>query len=68
MCNLFRRVTATSNDEVSRTTSMGERGLGLMDHGDYHSAPSGYSPNTAYPESQYGSRFDEDADWNEENQ
>lgn len=35
-----------------------------MDDGDYHSGPNGYSPNTAYPNSQYGSNFDEDADWN----
>jgi hypothetical protein len=40
--------------------------LGGMDEGDYHSGPHGYSPNTAYPETQYGSNFDEDADWNEE--
>jgi hypothetical protein len=36
-----------------------------MDQGDYHSGPHGYSPNTAYTETQYGSNFDEDADWNE---
>ena len=37
-----------------------------MDEGDYHSGPHGYSPNTAYPETQYGSGFDEDAEWNED--
>jgi hypothetical protein len=37
-----------------------------MDEGDFHSGPNGYSPNTAYPETQYGSGFDEDAQWNEE--
>jgi hypothetical protein len=37
-----------------------------MDEGDYHSGPHGYSPNTAYPETQYGSNFDEDAEWNED--
>ena len=36
-----------------------------MDQGDYHSGPLGYSPNTAYPETQYGSNFDEEAEWNE---
>ena len=36
-----------------------------MDQGDYHSGPEGYSPNTAYRETQYGSMFDEEADWNE---
>ena len=37
-----------------------------MDQGDYHSGPEGYSANTAYPETQYGSMWDEDAEWNEE--
>ena len=37
----------------------------MMNEGDYHSGPEGYSPNTAYPETQYGSWFDDDADWNE---
>lgn len=36
-----------------------------MDEGDFHSGPEGYSANTAYPETQYGSNFDEDAAWNE---
>ena len=38
----------------------------VMDEGDYHSGPHGYSPNTPYQETQYGSRFDEEADWNHE--
>lgn len=38
----------------------------VMNEGDIHSGPHGYSPNTAYTETQYGSRFDEDAAWNEE--
>lgn len=29
-----------------------------MNEGDYHSGPEGYSPNTAYPDTQYGSGFD----------
>ncbi len=35
-----------------------------MDQGDYHSGPLGYSPNTAYPETQYGRMFktDDEAD------
>ena len=37
-----------------------------MDDGDMHSGPYGYSANTAYSETQYGSMFDEEADWNEE--
>ena len=30
-----------------------------MNQGDYHSGPAGYSPNTPYPDTQYGSGFDE---------
>lgn len=37
-----------------------------MDEGDIHSGPYGYSPNTPYQETQYGSRFDEEAEWNEQ--
>ena len=37
----------------------------LMNEGDFHSGPYGYSPNTAYPETQYGSGFDEEAEWNQ---
>lgn len=36
-----------------------------MSEGDFHSGPDGYSPNTAYPETQYGSGFDEEAEWNQ---
>jgi len=36
-----------------------------MNEGDYHSGPAGYSPGTAYPETQYGSGFDEEAEWNQ---
>ena len=39
-----------------------------MNEGDIHSGPNGYSPNTAYTETQYGSRFDEEAEWNEDEQ
>ncbi len=39
-------------------------GEALMNEGDVHSGPHGYSPNTAYPETQYGSDFDEEAEWN----
>lgn len=39
-----------------------------MNEGDIHSGPYGYSPNTPYPQTQYGSLFNEDAEWaHEEN-
>lgn len=34
-----------------------------MNQGDYHSGPEGYSANLGYPDTQYGSMFNEDADW-----
>ena len=37
-----------------------------MNEGDLHSGPFGYSPGTAYPETQYGSGFNPDAEWNHE--
>ena len=39
-------------------------GMTVMNEGDVQSGPAGYSPNTAYPETQYGSDFDEEAEWN----
>ena len=69
-------VRGTSNEEARRVAalmakkqqelSQGFAPVEKMDQGDYHSGPEGYSPNTAYPETQYGSMFDEDAEWNEE--
>jgi hypothetical protein len=66
----------TSNEEVRRLAAIEAKKqqelrqspgrVEEMDQGDYHSGPEGYSPNTAYPETQYGSMFDEDAEWNEE--
>jgi hypothetical protein len=41
-----------------------ECGFDGMNEGDYHSGPYGYSPGTAYPNTQYGSGFDEDEEWN----
>lgn len=33
----------------------------LMNEGDYHSGPEGYEPNTAYPDTFYGSGgYDDD--------
>jgi hypothetical protein len=33
-----------------------EKGKHQMNEGDFHSGPEGYSPNTAYPDTFYGSR------------
>jgi hypothetical protein len=36
-----------------------------INEGNIHSGNAGYSPNTPYVETQYGSGFDEEADWAE---
>ena len=69
-------IFGTSNEEARRLIALeakkrqelrqSQAPVEKMDQGDYHSGPEGYSPNTAYPETQYGSGFDEDAEWNEE--
>ena len=33
-----------------------------MNEGDFHSGPEGYTPNTAYPETHYGSAGQNDRD------
>lgn len=43
-------------------------GMSAEEEGNVHSGPYGYSPNTAYPETQYGSMFNPDAEWNHEEQ
>jgi hypothetical protein len=42
--------------------------MSAEEEGNVHSGPHGYSPNTAYPETQYGSDFNPDAEWNHEEQ
>lgn len=49
-------------------TGVQDPGMSAEEEGNVHSGPYGYSPNTAYPETQYGSMFDPDAEWNHEEQ
>jgi len=37
-----------------------------MNNGDYYNGPHGYSPMTGYPETQYGSGFEDEAEWHQE--
>lgn len=62
MCFPFSRTSSKANDRVSPVALQST----VMEEGDVHSGPHGYSPNTPYQETQYGSRFDEEAEWNEE--
>ena len=66
MCGFLKRLfgiaAATSAQTAQRPVDS------KMDEGDIHSGTHGYSPNTAYTETQYGSGFDEEAEWNEDEQ
>jgi hypothetical protein len=56
--------TPTSQTRQARA----QQGMSAEEEGNVHSGPYGYSPNTAYPETQYGSLFNPDAEWNHEEQ
>lgn len=55
----------TSRDSASNNKGI-TQDIDGMNEGDYYNGPHGYSPMTGYPETQYGSGFDEDAEWHEE--
>ena len=67
MCSFLKRLFGSS---AATPTQTSQRPVvdSKMNEGDIHSGPHGYSSNTAYTETQYGSMFDEDAGWNEEDQ
>ena len=48
------------------TTQPASDDIDGMNNGDYYNGPHGYSPMTGYPETQYGSGFNPDAEWNHE--
>lgn len=64
----FLRALFTPNQQTAfRSVTQGDPDdLDGMNEGYYHDGPNGYSAMTAYPQTQYGSGFDEDADWHEE--
>ena len=62
----FSFISAIFSPNPITPSSAKNRNSTGMDEGDYHSGPEGYSPNTAYPETQYGSMFDEESEWNED--
>jgi hypothetical protein len=47
---------------LSGVTPVQSAAVPFMNQGDYHSGPEGYSPNTAYPDTFYGSGDFGDAD------
>jgi hypothetical protein len=71
MVAMWRMGTAPASPQGQQPgTSLGiqDPGMSAEEEGNVHSGPYGYSPNTAYPETQYGSMFDPDAEWNHEEQ
>ncbi len=52
-----------SLESTQPTNTKNSSSSSAMNEGDFHSGPAGYSPNTPYVETQYGSGFDEEADW-----
>jgi len=66
---LMRMGTSPTNQQqVQVRIVKADRGMTAEEEGNVHSGPYGYSPNTAYPETQYGSLFNPDAEWNHEEQ
>ena len=61
MITLLRRLLGL--DPLRRDLETNQTANSPMDQMDFHSVPEGYSAYTAYAETQYGSRFDEEAEW-----
>lgn len=63
---IFALGKAVSTPAPQTTTKPASDDIDGMNNGDYYNGPHGYSPMTGYPETQYGSGFDPDAEWNHE--
>jgi hypothetical protein len=61
MFRFFRWLLGRETTE--QATASTDKSVSGINKGDYHSGPAGYSPNTPYSETQYGSSFDQEADW-----
>ena len=61
-------IRASENPADSNQSQTGDKASGVMNEGDFHSGPGGYTPNTAYPETFYGSNegldyYDDEGDY-----
>jgi hypothetical protein len=63
MFRFFRWLLGLKRTESA--TTLNSKSGNEMNESNYHSGPAGYSPNTPYAETQYGSGFDKEADWAE---
>jgi len=61
---MFRFIRGILGLEPTQTTKTANATVAsAINEGEFRSGPAGYSPNTQYSDTQYGSRFDENADW-----
>ena len=60
------KLLSSPTQTPTRYTPPASDNIDGMNNGDYYNGPHGYSPMTGYPETQYGSGFDPDAEWNHE--
>lgn len=58
---LSEKAFALVSAEPTKTTN--STSTSAMNEGDFHSGPAGYSANTPYIVTQYGSGFKEEPDW-----
>ena len=58
---LFSIMTGVTSSKASPSSSSGNSS---MNEGDFHSGHEGYSPNTAYPDTFYGSGGHDEGDFN----
>lgn len=65
---MWRMGSTPVNQQSPQQRGAQDMGMSAEEEGNVHSGPYGYSPNTAYPETQYGSLFNPDAEWNHEEQ
>jgi hypothetical protein len=68
LVGMWRMGSTPTNQQVQGRVVNADPGMTADEEGNVHSGPYGYSPNTAYPETQYGSLFNPDAEWNHEEQ
>lgn len=58
---LFPIMTGATSGTTAPSSGSGSAS---MNEGDFHSGPEGYSPNTAYPDTFYGSGGHDEGDFN----
>jgi hypothetical protein len=58
---LFSILSGETSGTTVRSNALGDSS---MNEGDFHSGPFGYSPNTAYPDTFYGSGGHDEGDFN----